>query len=521
MSDPAESVEFAGPSEALDGTSSYRRILKSSSIIGGASFINIVVGLLRTKVLAILLGPTGVGLVSLYRGLLTTASTVATMGLDTVGTRQIAEANALGKERALAVARRALFWGTLILASVGTAVVWTFRKILAERVLDSKSHAGIVAWLAAGVGLTVAAAAQGALIQGMRRIGDMARLSIYSGVLNTLLGIAVIWRWGRPALVYYVLITPVANFLLGYWYVSRLPRAATYYAVGLGELAQQWKFLLSVGAAFMGGTLAMSVVQLWIRVDVGDVLGARALGQFQAAWTISTTYIAFVLSAMAADYYPRLTGVIRDSKAAARLVNEQTEIALLLSAPVFLAMMGLAPWVIRLLYTPAFAPAVGVLRWQILSDVLKVAAWPLGFIFLAAGDGRTFLWTEVSSLLVMGGSIALFLRTVGLNITGIAYLACYIFYLPLMHWLGKGRIGFAWTPSVARLLTITFLVCAAVGVLATYTRWGAWIGCAASLVFGVHAVGRLSHMSDLGGPAGRIGAIARKWTGGIGGFKNE
>ena len=51
-------------------SASYRRILKSSSIIGGASFLNIAIGLVRTKVLAVLLGPSGVGLVSLYRGLM-------------------------------------------------------------------------------------------------------------------------------------------------------------------------------------------------------------------------------------------------------------------------------------------------------------------------------------------------------------------------------------------------------------------------------------------------------------------
>src|SRR5665213_2035233 len=129
-------------------SASYRRILKSSSIIGGASFLNIIIGLLRTKVLAVLLGPAGVGLVSLYRGLQTTASGVATMGLDTVGTRQIAEANAREDARALAVARRALFWATLVLGITGAAVVWCFRSLLARIVLGSTAHANVVGWLA-------------------------------------------------------------------------------------------------------------------------------------------------------------------------------------------------------------------------------------------------------------------------------------------------------------------------------------------------------------------------------------
>lgn len=76
----------------MNQVTSCRRILKSTSIIGGASVINIVIGLVRTKILAVLLGPAGIGLVSHYAGLMQTAATLVTIGLGTVGTRQIAEA---------------------------------------------------------------------------------------------------------------------------------------------------------------------------------------------------------------------------------------------------------------------------------------------------------------------------------------------------------------------------------------------------------------------------------------------
>jgi PST family polysaccharide transporter len=281
-------------------------------------------------------------------------------------------------------------------------------------------------------------------------------------------------------------------------------------------MTHQWQTLVRIGVAFMGGTVALSLVQLWIRVDVGNVLGTHALGQFQASWTISQQYIDFILAALAADYYPRLTGIVHDKTASIHLINHQTEIALLLAGPVFLAMMALAPWVIRILYTAAFAPAVEVLRWQILSDVLKIAAWCLGFLFLALGDGKTFLCTEISALLVLGITVTSLLRIVGLDITGIAFLVCYVFYLPLMYWLARRRIGFHWAPSVVRLLAVTFATCVAIDLLVHFTRWGAILGCAASLLFAVHALGRLSHMTDLGGPAGRLGAIARRLTSRLG-----
>ena len=161
-----------------DHGASYRRIIKSSPIIGGASVINIVIGLLRTKILAVLLGPTGTGLVSLYSGLISAATSMASMGIGVVGTRQISEAVGKADKYELAVARRAMFLGTLLLASVGALIVWTLRDVLALYVLGAKEHARSVGWLSVGVAISVAGASQGALMQGLRRIRDIARLNV-------------------------------------------------------------------------------------------------------------------------------------------------------------------------------------------------------------------------------------------------------------------------------------------------------------------------------------------------------
>ena len=73
------------------------------------------------------------------QGLMATATALATMGIGTVGTRQIAEALSQEDERALAVVRRALFWGTLLLAGAGALVVWSLREVLAVNVLGGQS----------------------------------------------------------------------------------------------------------------------------------------------------------------------------------------------------------------------------------------------------------------------------------------------------------------------------------------------------------------------------------------------
>jgi len=484
--------------------------LRSSSIVGGASVVNILVGVLRTKVAAILLGPAGVGLIGLLQSLMAAGSVMSALGFGTVGTRQIAEAVGDDSAQAVAAARRALFWGTLGLALIGASAFWLLRHVLAEKVLGDSGLTGAVGWLAVGVALTVAAGSQGALLNGLRRIGDIARVRVLSALLSTALGITALLLWGEKGIVPFIISVPLASFVLGHWFVSRLPGVSGP-PTRLPKLVEQWKTLTRLGSAFMMAGVTVAIGQLAVRSIVQRQLGAEALGHFQAAWTISMTYIGFVLQAMGTDYYPRLTVAIRDRAAANRLVNEQSEVALLLAGPVFLAMLGLAPWIIELLYSNQFGEATPVLRWQVLGDILKVASWPMGFIILAAGDGRTFLLTESSAIVVFVVLTWVGLPMLGIEAAGIAFVGMYLFLLPIVFLLARRRTGFAWQRSVYVQFVLLIGMALIVFLAALWSKWlGAGFGVIAAAALGLHGLARLGHMANLGGPAGRISAKSRQ-----------
>lgn len=471
-----------------DDGKSYRQILRSTSIIGGASVINILIGLVRIKVVALLLGPAGIGLMGLFNNLISTAANVAALGTGTVGTRQIAEAAGREDTNAVAAARRALFWGTLALALAGSLVFWMLRGILATHVLSDPALTNEVGWLALGVGLTVASGSQGALLNGLRRIGDLARVSVYSAFIATVLGVGALLLWHEKGLLVYLLLSPVASFVVGHWYVARLPKVDGSHT-SLRAMTQQWATLARLGMAFMLAGLAVTLGQLIVRTLVQRELGVDALGYFEASWVISMTYIGFVLRAMGTDYYPRLTAVIHDHAAVNRLVNEQTEVALLLAGPVFLIMLGLAPWVIELLYSSKFSEAATVLRWQILGDVLKVASFPLGFVILAAGDGKTFIISDTTAMVVFVLFVWLGLPYLGLQATGIGFLAMYAIYLPIVYWLAKKRTGFDWAPKIKKHIIFLCGVCGFV-FLISYISLPAAAGCSVflSVIFILYAI---------------------------------
>ncbi len=109
------------------------------------------------------------------------------------------------------------------------------------------------------------------------------------------------------------------------------------------ELAKECAVLARLGAAFMVSGLVSVLGFLLARTLLQRELGIEALGHFQAAWSIGMTYLGFILGAMGTDYFPRLTASIHEKTTATRLVNEQTEVALLLIAPILIALLGCAP----------------------------------------------------------------------------------------------------------------------------------------------------------------------------------
>lgn len=457
-----------------------------------------------------MLGPAGVGLVGLLQNLMATASALSSLGFGNVGTREIAKAAGSDDAHAVGVARRALFWGTLGLAVAGATLFWLFRVVIAEQVLGDASFAPTVGWLAIGVALTVASGSQGALLNGLRRIGDIARVSIFSAFLSTALGITALWLWGEKGLLVFVLSAPLASFLLGHWFVSRLPKVEGP-VTPLPQLIEQWGTLARLGAAFMVAGLAVTVGQLAVRTMVHREMGAEALGHFQAAWAISMTYIGFVLQAMGVDYYPRLSAAIADHDTANRMVNEQTEVALLLAGPVLLAILGLAPWAIDLLYSSQFAEAALILRWQVLGDILKVASWPLGFIILAAGDGRTFMLSESSAIAAFVGLTWFGLPLVGIEATGIAFVGMYALYLPAIFLLARRRTGFSWQRRVYLHLLLLFGLAIAVFLVASMSKWiGAGLALVVATFLGLYGLARLGNLAEMGGALGRLAMGCRR-----------
>lgn len=417
-------------------------ILKSTAIIGSSSFVNVALSIIRTKLLAVLLGPSGMGLFGLFNGLMTTIGGFSTLGLNQSGVRNLAAARATQQTDRVTVTRRALRFALVCLGILGAVATVLFAETLSQNVFGDTAHVSEMWFVAVGVLFTTLAAEPQAVLNGYREIKTLAALSVWSGIFTTAFGLLVIFFFREKGIIYLVIGTPLVSLFVGKWFcfkkIEPLENNTTQ------PLFEEIKSLISVGAAFTITATLAGLVLIFVRTILLKNGGEASVGLFQAVWSISTMYIGFILSAMGTDFYPNLTAHIKDTPLSNRLVNEQAEVALVLATPVILAFLAFLPYITNLLYAPEFEAMNNALQWQILGTVIKIAAWCIGFIILAKGLGKLFIFTELVWNLLFGGIIYIGVEKWGFDITGYAFFGAHLLYFLMLTFIVFKINHFVW-----------------------------------------------------------------------------
>jgi antigen flippase len=456
---PLESLPLAVPVARAE-KHAVGQILKSSAMIGGSSLLNIAIGIFRTKAMAMLLGPAGFGLFGLYGSIADLTQSIAGMGVNSSGVRQIAEAVGSDETQRIAQTTAVLRRTSVVLGILGAGLLVAFARQVSTLSFGSDQHAGAVRLLSIAVFLRLVSAGQGALIQGMRRIADLAKMSALGALFGTLISVPVVYFFHDKGVVPSLVVISAMTLVTSWWYSRKIN--IPVHSVTAFQVKQEAAELLKLGFAFMASGLMTMGVAYGVRVAVLRKVGFEATGLYQSAWTLGGLYVGFILQAMGADFYPRLTASATDNPACNRLVNEQALVGLLLAGPGVIATLTFAPIVIALFYTAKFSAAVGILRWICLGATLQVITWPMGFIIIAKGRQYLFFFSELAWTVVAVSLAWICVTHFGLNGAGIAFLGSYIFHGLLTYPIVSRLSGFRWSSVNKRAGLLSLSLIAAV-----------------------------------------------------------
>ena len=430
---------------------SYGQVLKSSSIMGGAASITMLIQMVRVKFAAVFLGVLGVGVVSNMLVVQNLVTTFAGLGVNTSGVKSISEAVVKGDEAALGRVVLALKRVSLLLGLVGAGLTVILSGVLSNWLFGDDAYTAEIALLGVAVFFTVIANAQRAIIQGMRRIGSLAKADITSELLGAVIIIVLYVYLGVKGIVFGLVAFSFIRFFVAFFIVRQ---------INILPVTVTWKEslclsgnMIRLGVAFMWTLLLSTAVLLITNALISNQISLEAVGIFSAAFALSGMFVNFVLNAMQADYYPRLVSAVGDKEQMNKMVNEQTEIGLLLVTPGILITLALAPWIIIVFYSTSFLPAVDLLQWFILGCLGRVVHWPMGFLQIALGKSGLYAGSQTLFSLVHILFIWIGVNAFGLVGVSIAFASLYMFFsIWVMLYISNRLTGFKWSSELVFLL---------------------------------------------------------------------
>lgn len=429
-----------------------KSILRATAILGSGSVVSILVGLVSAKAWAILLGPDGLGMMGLLQSLVGLASLVAGMGIGTGLVRM--GANALGHSDSLRMAalRRAAWLLLLALGGLTGLLMAAFRGPLSAAMLGGPGHEQAVLLMIPAVMLTLAAGVQTSTLNAHHRVSALARLAMLNSVIGAAVSLAIVWAGGVAAVGLAVVAAALVNALVAWAMLRRSAAEEPAERPDRAAVSQAARDLLRFGAPYTASLLVGTGVQLVLPAMIVYRLGAEGVGFYRAATAVSVSYLGFLLVAMGQDYYPRVSAAADQPEELVGLVNQQHRLVLLLGTPMILGTLALAPYLVPLVYSPAFMPSVEILEWQLIGDLFKFSSWTLGFIMLARNRSLTFFLAELSFGISTLFTSWLGMRWFGLTGLGVAFAVTYLL-LYLVNWgIVRRDIGFSYTPSNWQLM---------------------------------------------------------------------
>lgn len=443
---------------AADTATSYKKILKPTFIMGGSSLLVTMLGIVRTKIIALVLGTTGVGLVGLYMSIVNLVRTISGMGIVESGMRQIAGAFGSGDQEVIARTVISIRRTALLSGIAGLSVLLLASGRVSQITFNSLDHKFDIAILSITILFAAVAGSQTALVQGTRRIGDLAKLNISGALLGTLASIPIIYYFGERGVVFTLLAVAAASSLTAWWYSREIRIQAM--TLSWQDSFSEAKPLLKLGLAIMLGALMIVGTQYTLRVLILKTAGLSGAGVYHAATTLSLVYVSVILNAMLTDFYPRLSAAVHDHdhEQCRSLINKQVEVGLLLLVPGLLLIMTFAPFVIRLLYSAEFMQAVHILKWQLLGGMLQAVTWPMGYMLRAKGHAKLIFGTELFANGILLSLAWFGLGSFGLPGVGMAYFGKDCLYFLLMYLLLHHNYRFVFSKVTLQIFSLCVIV---------------------------------------------------------------
>ncbi len=424
----------------MENNNSYSHIVKYTSLFGGVQVLNILMGVVRNKLVAVILGPMGMGLVALFSSTIKLVVDSTNFGLHISAVRQMSSAFDRGDDQRLVHEIHVFRHWTVLTAVLGLLVCALLSPLLSRWTFSFGNHTLRFVFLSPVVALTTLTAGETAIMKATRRLKELAVSSLLgaAGVLAVSVPIYMVYSYKAivPSLL---LMALVQAFVVMRYSLKRYPPQRRF---SLSYIREGYSFI-TLGIAFVTVGMMGSGAEFLIRAFLSRMSDVDTVGLYNAVYVMVVNYAGLVFTAIDTDYYPRLSAIRHPGRPMNELVNSQIEVSLNIVSPLLVLFILSMPVLLPVLYSGKFVSALPMLQAAALSMYARAVFLPMEYISLARGNSLVFLLVEAFSnvllvALVMLGYVFFGLLGIGIAIT-VAYVMemLFVFLVTRMRYLYK------------------------------------------------------------------------------------
>lgn len=451
--------------KSIAKSTATQKVLNALSVFGGVQVLTILCSIIRTKIVALCIGPIGVGLMTLYSSTIEFLSTSSQLNLRQSAVRDLSQARDTENAPRLALIVRRL---ALLLGSIGTILTALLSPALSRFTFGNDEHTLAFVLLSPMILLLSLAGANWAIMQGFEQLKRLARSTVSANIGATLIAVPLLFFFGKDGIIPTLITYAAANCLFSrLWSVPMPKRQIKLKSVvkeGRGMIALGMYMTVSAGVAL----LASYIFSAWLNRNSG----ADVVGIYQAGYTLINSYVGLLFTAISMEYYPRLANASASKWRCQTMVSHEIKVAMWILMPVLAAFIGMRGLAVKILYSSDFYAALPYLGLASIGVIFRAASWCMAYTMLARGDGRTYIVTEtISSCAYIALNIYMWQgwSYVGL---GVAYIAWFALYTLACYIVFRYRYSMRLGRGVTLLCVTTLLVSTAALVLENY--FGAW-----------------------------------------------
>jgi PST family polysaccharide transporter len=347
--------------------------------------------LVLNKILAIYVGPSGYAMMGQLQNAVTTLTALASAGVGTGVTKYTAE-------YAQDVQRLRIVWGTagttgFVAAAILGTVLALFHRPIAGAVLKDEAYGDIFLWVAACLLLFVLNSLLLAILNGKKEI----RLFVLANIANSLIALLVTGALARLYGLYGALVALAVNQSLSCFLTLWLCRKTAWFKLqdlfcwpdkeALGRLSHYT--LMALATSIIG-----PIAQMLVRDILLGRFGSDAAGYWEALTRISNLYLMFITTPLSVYYLPKLAE-LHEKRDLRREIAQGYRLLMPVAVACALTVFVLRDWIVHILFSADFLPMRDLFPWQMVGDVLRIAAWLLSFFLLSKRMTGIFLATEI------------------------------------------------------------------------------------------------------------------------------